>query len=81
MDETVLQEKIGQLLSAVHRDRSPGDVAVAQDAAPQPAPSGMRREMAALEDNLDHLSLAIKYLVFDLEATRRENRMLREMLG
>ena len=81
MDETVLQEKIGQLLSAVHRDRGSGEVAVAPTSAPPPAPAGMHREMSALEDSLDHLSLAIKYLVFDLEATRRENRMLREMLG
>jgi len=40
----------------------------------------LRREMAALEDGLDHLRLAIKYLVFDLEATKRENRLLRELL-
>jgi len=40
----------------------------------------LRREMAALEDSLDHLRLAIKYLVFDLEATKRENRLLRELL-
>lgn len=32
------------------------------------------------EDLLDHLRLQVKYLLFDLEATRRENRYLREML-
>jgi len=37
--------------------------------------------MAALEENIDQVRLAIKYLVFDLEATKRENRLLREMLG
>jgi hypothetical protein len=41
----------------------------------------MRREMAALEDSLDHVRLAIKYLIFDLEATKRENRLLRDMMG
>jgi len=34
----------------------------------------------ALEESLDRLRLQIKYLVFDLEATRRENRYLRQML-
>jgi len=29
---------------------------------------------------VDHLRLQIKYLLFDLEATRRENRYLRQML-
>lgn len=31
-------------------------------------------------DGLDRLRLQVKYLVFDLEATRRENRYLRMML-
>jgi len=83
MDEALLQEKVGQLLSAVHRDRAPDDLAVAGDAVVprQGGPAGMKSEMSVLEDHLDHLRLAIKYLLFDLEATRRENRMLREMLG
>jgi hypothetical protein len=29
---------------------------------------------------LDWLRLSVKYLVFDLEATRRENQYLRQML-
>jgi len=30
--------------------------------------------------SLEHLRLQVKYLLFDLEATRRENRYLRQML-
>ena len=33
-----------------------------------------------LQESLDYLRLSIKYLVFDLEATRRENSYLRKML-
>jgi len=33
-----------------------------------------------LQESLDHLRLSVKYLVFDLEATRRENAYLRKML-
>ena len=82
MDEAALREKVGQLLSEVHS--LPWAAATP---APNPArpfaggSSPMRREMAALEDSLDHVRLAIKYLVFDLEATKRENRLLRDMLG
>jgi hypothetical protein len=35
---------------------------------------------ATLEETLDYLRLQVKYLVFDLEATRRENMYLRRML-
>jgi hypothetical protein len=81
MDESALREKIGEILSEAQ-----GLPAVAEPGAAGPGqsehrqPSGLRREMAALEDGLDHLRLAIKYLVFDLEATKRENRVLRELL-
>jgi hypothetical protein len=37
-------------------------------------------EGATLEETLDYLRLQVKYLVFDLEATRRENMYLRRML-
>lgn len=33
-----------------------------------------------LRDSLDQLRLTVKYLLFDLEATRRENKYLRKML-
>ncbi len=78
MDETLLREKIGELLMETRRRTVPVPEAPVLEA---PADSAMSREMAALEDGLDHLRLAIKYLVFDLEATRRENHLLREMLG
>ena len=35
---------------------------------------------AGVDSVLDHLRVQIKYLLFDLEATRRENRYLRQML-
>jgi len=34
----------------------------------------------AIDEYLGQLRLKVKYLVFDLEATRRENRYLRQML-
>lgn len=74
MDEALLREKVDELMSEVR----PMPL-VARAAAP--AATAMRREMAAIEDSLDHVRVAIKYLVFDLEATKRENRLLREMLG
>ncbi len=40
----------------------------------------LRQTVSGLQESLDHLRLSIKYLVFDLEATRRENQYLRRLL-
>ena len=40
----------------------------------------LRQTVSNLQESLDYLRLSIKYLVFDLEATRRENGYLRKML-
>ena len=40
----------------------------------------LRATVGNLQESLDYLRLSIKYLVFDLEATRRENSFLRRML-
>ena len=34
----------------------------------------------SLEETFDHLQVQVRYLMFDLEATRRENKYLRQML-
>jgi len=44
---------------------------------PDPA---IRRHLFELRDALDSLRLSVKYLAFDLEATRRENETLRKEL-
>lgn len=41
----------------------------------------MKKNMSDLQESLDYLRLSIKYLVFDLEATRRENQYLRDMIN
>lgn len=40
----------------------------------------MKKTISDLQESLDHLRLSVKYLVFDLEATRRENKYLRNMI-
>lgn len=40
----------------------------------------LKQTVNNLQESLDYLRLSIKYLVFDLEATRRENGYLRKML-
>ncbi len=38
------------------------------------------RSVGELQESLDYLRLSVKYLIFDLEATRRENAYLRKMI-
>ena len=38
------------------------------------------KTVSSLQESLDYLRLSIKYMMFDLEATRRENGYLRKML-
>ncbi len=40
----------------------------------------MKKTVADLQESLDYLRLSVKYLVFDLEATRRENDYLRKLI-
>ncbi len=35
----------------------------------------------ALQESMDYLRVSIKYMLFDLEATRRENAYLKKLLG
>ncbi len=40
----------------------------------------LKSTMSRLQDSLDQLRLSVKYIIFDLEATRRENLTLRKRL-
>ena len=40
----------------------------------------IQASVTELQESLDHLRLSVKYIVFDLEATRRENAYLRKLL-
>lgn len=40
----------------------------------------IKQSVSSLQESIDFLRLGIKYLLFDLEATRRENNYLRKML-
>ncbi len=39
----------------------------------------LKQTVGTLQDSIDYLRLSVKYLLFDLEATRRENAQLRRM--
>ena len=40
----------------------------------------LKETVSSLQESIDFVRLSIKYMLFDLEATRRENQELRRML-
>ncbi len=40
----------------------------------------LKKSVDSLQESLDYLRVCIKYQIFDLEATRRENAYLRKLL-
>lgn len=41
---------------------------------------GLRENLSKLQSSMDYLRVVVKYLAFDLEATRRENEILKRLL-
>jgi len=81
MDEVAFQKKLAELVQEIgnlpEEDKA-RFAALAEQAKERH--EKLRRSVTSLQDSIDYLRLSIKYLLFDLEATRRENGYLRKML-
>ena len=81
MTDKDFHSKIGQLIEEItelpQADRQRLQK-VAEEAKDRHAK--MCQLLGGLQESLDHLRLSVKYLVFDLEATRRENEYLRKLV-
>lgn len=81
MKESDFQARLNQLLSQIETLPEADRPKLAQLAnETQGRHQRMKKTITELQESLDHLRLSVKYLVFDLEATRRENKYLRNML-
>ena len=81
MDETNLEGKLNELVKEFGGAGEPPHKKLAL-LAKQAHDSHKRLEKSvnSLQESLDYLRICIKYQLFDLEATRRENKYLRKML-
>ena len=81
MDETTFQKRLAELMSEIASlpasQRSKLELLVADT---KKRHKQFRASASNVQESLDYLRVAIKYLLFDLEATRRENSYLRKML-
>ena len=81
MDEQHFQTKLAELMGEISTlPKAERDKLNALATQTQQRHEKLRQTVSNLQESLDHLRLLIKYVVFDLEATRRENQYLRRML-
>lgn len=81
MDEDTFQKKLAELVREIgnlpKEDRSKLEALARQT---KQRHAKLKETVSSLQESLDYLRLSVKYLLFDLEATRRENGYLRKML-
>jgi hypothetical protein len=81
MNEQEFQQKLGELITQIGAaPEGERDSLVKLAEETKSRHDRMKKTIGELQDSLDYLRLSVKYLVFDLEATRRENQYLRKLL-
>ena len=81
MNEQTFQHKLAELVAEIgtlpEDERQKLELLAEQTKARH---KQLKETVSNLQESIDFLRLSIKYLLFDLEATRRENGYLRKML-
>ena len=76
MEENALKESLAGLVAEI---TIPRGLQSDLDGREQ-ATNAVKIETRSSQELLDHLRVSLKYVLFDLEATRRENGYLRKMI-
>ncbi len=81
MDEQTFQTKFNELLDRI-KDLPDAQRGRFEELAEETRTrrDRIQHSVSELQESLDYLRLSVKYLVFDLEATRRENAYLRKLI-
>jgi hypothetical protein len=81
MDETSLEDKLNELVNQFGGTTDPRYKKLAMLARQaRESHQRLQKSVDGLQESLDYLRICIKYQLFDLEATRRENKYLRKLL-
>lgn len=82
MDEAQFEDKLNELAKEFGGASDPQyrrlTLFAGQDAESR---KKLKKNVDRLQESLDYLRVCIKYQLFDLEATRRENEYLKKILG
>ena len=81
MNEETFQRKLAELVAEIgtlpEGERNKLQLLAEQTKARH---KQLKKTVDSLQESIDFLRLSIKYMLFDLEATRRENSYLKKML-
>ena len=81
MNEDTFQRKLAELIAEIGTlpadERGTLELLAAET---QERHRQLKETVSCLQESIDFVRLSIKYMLFDLEATRRENAQLRKML-
>jgi hypothetical protein len=81
MDEAHIEDKLNELVKEFGESTEPQHQKLAELAQQaQENRKKLETSINRLQESLDYLRVCIKYQLFDLEATRRENEYLRKLL-
>jgi uncharacterized protein YlxW (UPF0749 family) len=81
MDEAKLERKLKELVQEFGGMVDPQYIKMAKLAKQtQKSQKKLQKSVNNLQESLDYLRICIKYQLFDLEATRRENEYLKKLL-
>ncbi len=81
MDEGFFQQRLSEIVAEIGSLPEPDRAKLALLAEEtKHRHQELKKTVNSLQESIDFLRLSIKYLLFDLEATRRENSYLRKML-
>ncbi len=81
MDEAVFENKLNELVKEMGSVPGPQQkklILLARQTSN--CHKQLRKSVNSLQESLDYLRISLKYLIFDLEATRRENAQLKKLL-
>lgn len=82
MDESNFQKRLSELIAQIDTlPEAERQRLRAMAAETRQRHEDLKKSVSSMQESLDFLRLWIKYMLFDLEATRRENTYLRRMLA
>ena len=81
MDENAFEKQLNELVSEIGSIPAPQrDKLIMLAKQANDYHKRLKKGVNNLQESLDYLRVSIKYMLFDLEATRRENTYLRKLL-
>ena len=81
MDEATFEKKLDDLVNQINSIPEPQKKKIILLARQShKSHKELKKSMNNLQDSLDYLRVCVKYLLFDIEATKRENKYLRRLI-